>query len=110
MVVLLFSAAVMIATPLFLRRASQFDMAVYYSYGLTPSREKGEKFQQRSAAHKGSDDRSRNPAGARGRFAVCHQGSRRGGRFACYRLLLLPHARVAASRGVRARPRGGFGC
>jgi hypothetical protein len=51
MAVLLFSAAAMLTTLLYLRRLSQFDMAVYYAYKDTPSREtggilgEGERFQ-----------------------------------------------------------------
>src|SRR5918993_5152489 len=36
----------------------------HYSYGCTPSREKREEFQQRSAAHPRGDDRGRNAARA----------------------------------------------
>src|SRR5918992_3035584 len=109
MVVLLSSTAVIITAPLCLRRLSQIDMAVYYSYGRPPSRQEREKFQQRSAAHPEGDDRGCHSACARGRFAFSHRGGGCGGRLAGNGLPLLPYARVFASRGARARPRGGFG-
>src|SRR4028118_167410 len=105
MVVLLSSTAVIITAPLCLRRLSQLDMAVYYSYGHIPSREKRERFQQRSAAHPKGDDRGCHPACARGRFAFSHRGGGCGGRLAGNGLPLLPHARVSATRGGRGRPR-----
>src|SRR5919107_5007777 len=99
MVVLLSSTAVIITAPLCLRRLSQFDMAVYYSYGRPPSRQERERFQQRSAAHPKGDDRGCYPACARRRFAFSHRGGGCGGRLPGNGPPVLPYPQGLTPRG-----------